>query len=98
MLRKLYQYDRNKLIDTSGVKISITTININPDNSKHIPEISNGEYFIDNLAKKNTPNAKDIAEMIASMSPNETEKFNDLTAIMVIFMIPLLLLLLLFVF
>lgn len=82
------------MTDTSGVKISITIININPANSKHIPETSNGEYFLDNLAKKNTANAKDIAEIIASISPNEIEKFNNSTSIMVTFVIPLLLLML----
>ena len=85
----IYQYDRNKLTDISGVKRSITIIKINPDNIRHIPDISNGEYFLDNLAKKNTANAKDIAEMIASMSPSEIEKFNDSTANMVTFIIPL---------
>lgn len=75
----------------SGVKINITIIKINPANSKHIPEISNGEYLNDNFAKKNTAAAKDIAEIIASTSPNEIEKFNDLNSIRTIFMIPLLL-------
>ena len=78
-------------MDISAVKINITIIKINPAKSKHIPEISNGEYFDDNFAKKNTANAKDIAEIIASTSPNEIEKFNDLNSIRVIFMIPLLL-------
>lgn len=86
----IYQYDVIILIDISGVKITITIIKINPDNSKHIPEISNGEYLNDNFAKKNTANAKDIAEIIASTSPNEIEKFNDLNSIRAIFMIPLL--------
>lgn len=86
----MYQYVLIILIDISGVKISITVIKINPDNSKHIPEISNGEYRDDNFAKKNTANAKDIAEIIASTSPNEIEKFNDSNSIRTIFMIPLL--------
>lgn len=86
----MYQYVLIILIDISGVKISITVIKINPDNSKHIPEISNGEYLVDNFAKKNTANANDIAEIIASTSPNEIEKFNDSNSIRTIFMIPLL--------
>ena len=86
----MYQYVLIILIDISGVKISITVIKINPDNSKHIPEISNGEYLVDNFAKKNTANANDIAEIIASTSPNEIEKFNDSNSIKTIFIIPLL--------
>ena len=86
----MYQYVLIILIDISGVKISITVIKINPDNSKHIPEISNGEYLVDNFAKKNTANANDIAEIIASTSPNEIEKFNDSNSIRTIFIIPLL--------
>lgn len=86
----MYQYVLIILIDISGVKISITVIKIKPDNSKHIPEISNGEYLVDNFAKKNTANAKDIAEIIASTSPNEIEKFNDSNSIRTIFIIPLL--------
>ena len=86
----MYQYVLIILIDISGVKISITVIKINPDNSKHIPEISNGEYLVDNFAKKNTANANDIAEIIASTSPNEIEKFNDSNSIRTKFMIPLL--------
>ena len=62
------------MTDISGVKINITIIKINPDSNRHIPEISNGEYFFDNLAKKNTANAKDIAEIIASISPNEFQQ------------------------
>ena len=87
----IYQYDVIILIDTSGVKINITIIKINPDNSKHIPEISNGEYLDDNFAKKNTANAKDNAEIIASISPNEIEKFNDSILIRTILIIILLL-------
>ena len=84
----------SKLTDISGVKISITIIKIIPDSNRHIPEISNGEYFFDNLAKKNTANAKDIAEIIASISPNVIEKFSSVsTSIMVTFIIPLLLIL-----
>ena len=62
---------------------------MHPDNSKHIPEISNGEYFDDNFAIKNTANAKHIAEIIASTSPNEIEKSNVLNSTRIIFMIPL---------
>jgi hypothetical protein len=81
------------LTDISGVKISITIIKINPDSSRHIPEISNGEYFFDNFAKKNTANAKDIAEIIASISPNVIEEFSVSISIMVTFIISLLLIL-----
>ena len=73
----IYQYDVIILKDNSELKINITVTKIKPDNNKHFPEISNGEYRDDNLAKKNTANAKDIAEIIASISPNDIEKFND---------------------
>jgi hypothetical protein len=46
------------------------------------------------LAKKNTANANDIAEIIASISPNEIEKFNDSTSTRIKFVIMLVLLIL----
>lgn len=52
------------------------TINIDPDISRHIPEISIGEYLADNLVKKKTASAKKIAEKTASISPNSIENWN----------------------
>lgn len=46
------------------------------------------------MAKKNTANANDIAEIIASISPNEIEKFNDSTSTRIKFVIMLVLLIL----
>lgn len=52
------------------------TINIDPDISRHIPEISTGECLVDNLVKKKTASAKKIAEKTASISPNSIENWN----------------------